>query len=137
MFYPAQFEQIGERYNISFRDIPEAITCAEQRDQAPKMAEAAILSALGGYFTDRRQIQLPSQALEGEILIAIPMSVFAKVLLLNAMIEQNISNVDLAKRINIQQQEMQHILSLHHSTPIDRIELALAALGKQLAMTTA
>jgi hypothetical protein len=40
VFYPAKFEQEGQAYNVSFRDIPEAITCGDNFEDAyrwPKM----------------------------------------------------------------------------------------------------
>ena len=29
VFYPAKFEKEGQAYNVSFRDIPEAMTCGD------------------------------------------------------------------------------------------------------------
>lgn len=136
MFYPAKFIKEGEHYNISFRDIPEAITRGYHWEDGLNMAEQALLKAMTLYFEQRRKICLPSEAQEGEVLITLPISVFAKVLLLNELIEQKISNADLARRINLQPQEIQRIVNLKHSTKIDTISRAISATGKRLVLYT-
>ena len=132
MFYPAKFEKEGEGYNVTFRDIPEAITCGDNYEDAVLMAKDALFTAMDFYFEDNRPVPLPSKARKGEVMIDLPASVFAKVLLLNEMIEQQVSNVELAKRINVKPQEIQRITNLSHSTKIDTIDRALTALGRTL-----
>ena len=39
VFYPAKFEQEGQAYNVSFRDIPEAMTCGDNFADALQMAK--------------------------------------------------------------------------------------------------
>ncbi|MFT4021995.1 MAG: type II toxin-antitoxin system HicB family antitoxin [Acinetobacter sp.] len=131
MLYPAKFEKEGNSYNVTFRDIPEAITCGDDWEDALVMAEDALLVSMDFYFEDKRPVPMPSALQEGEYLISLPLSVWSKVLLLNTMIEQNISNVELAKRIHVKPQEVQRITNLEHSTKIDTIARALKALGKQ------
>ncbi|KAE9526067.1 type II toxin-antitoxin system HicB family antitoxin [Testudinibacter aquarius] len=137
MFYPAKFEKEGEGYNVTFRDIPEAITCGDDFDDALFMAKDALLTAMDFYFEDRRTVPQPSQAEDGEHLIELPLSVSAKVLLLNEMVAQNISNVELAKRIKVKPQEVQRITNLEHTTKIDTLARAFAALGKNLDLSVA
>lgn len=138
MLYPAKFEkEENGLYAVSFRDIPEALTCGDNYEQAVAMAKDALLTSMDFYFEDHRKVPMPSEALEDEVLIALPPSVFAKILLLNEMIEQNISNVDLAKRINVKPQEVQRITNLDHSTKIDTIGKALASLGRHLQLSVA
>lgn len=131
MLYPAKFEKEGNSYNITFRDIPEAITCGDDWDDALVMAQDALMTSMDFYFEDHRPVPMPSPAQDDEVLIELPVSVFAKVLLLNEMIEQNISNVELAKRIHVKPQEVQRITNLEHNTKIDTVARALKALGKQ------
>ena len=75
------------------------------------------------------------KAQSDEVMIALPPSVFTKILLLNTMIEQNISNVELAKRTKVKPQEVQRIANLAHSTKIDTIARALFAVGKRLEIS--
>ena len=135
MLYPAIFEKEGIGYNIRFRDIPEAITCGDNYEDAILMAKDALLTSMNFYFEDHRKVPLPSTPKKGDVLIDLPASVFAKVLLLNEMIEQNISNVELAKRIHVKPQEIQRNTNIEHNTKIDTIAKSLAALGKQLKLS--
>ena len=116
MFYPAKLTKEDNGYTVTFRDIPEAITCGNDLQDALDMAQDALITSMDFYFEDRRKVPLPSKAQKGEHLIDLPTSVFAKILLLNEMIEQNISNVELAKRINVKPQEIQRIINLNHTT---------------------
>lgn len=99
------------------------------------MAQDALVTALDFYFEDRREIPSPSEV--GEAFVEVPASVAAKVLLLNAVVQQGISNADLARLINTRPQEITRILDLHHSTKIDTIQKALSALGKRLELVAA
>ena len=80
---------------------------------------------------------MPSEAQKDELLIELPDSIFTKVLLLNEMVEQEISNADLARKINVKPQEVQRIIDLSHSTKIDTISKALQSLGKNLVISVA
>ncbi|MFU2132225.1 type II toxin-antitoxin system HicB family antitoxin [Gallibacterium anatis] len=136
MLYPAIFErEESGLYSVTFRDIPEAITCGDNYDDALVMAKDALVTAMDFYFEDKRSVPLPSEAKEGEVLIELPLSVATKVMLLNEMIKQNISNVELARRIHVKPQEMQRITDLNHSTKIDTLNRAFQALGKRLEIS--
>jgi len=133
MRYHVKFEHDETGWCVSFPDIPEALTGGETRDEALAMAQDALVTAFDFYFEDKREIPLPSY--EGEVFVEVPASVTAKVLLLNAMIQTGISNAELARLIGTRPQEMQRIVSLEHSTKIDTIQKALAALGKRLELS--
>lgn len=135
MHYPARFEPAPEGgYVVTFRDIPEAITQGDTDEEAMAMAEDALVSAMDFYFDDRRRVPPPSAAEPGERAVALPASVWAKVLLLNELIAAGISNAELARRMGTRPQEVQRIVNLSHATKIDTIAQALAALGKRLEM---
>lgn len=136
MLYPAIFnrEESGV-YSVTFRDIPEAITCGDNYEDALLMAQDALITAMDFYFEDKRQVPMPSQPQDNEVLIELPPSISAKVVLLNEMLKQKISNVELAKRINVKPQEMQRITNLGHSTKIDTLNRAFKALGKRLEVS--
>lgn len=64
--------------------------------------------------------------------MSVPLSVWSKVLLLNTMLEEHVSQSELAKRIGKKKQEMQRIINLGHNTKIDTLVSALEALGKKI-----
>lgn len=138
MKYPATFTPAEEGgFVVTFRDIPEAITQGDDEAEALEMARDALVTAMDFYFEDRRQVPAPSAARKGERLIALPVSVAAKVLLLNAMIERQVRPADLARLMGIKPQEVTRILNLGHSTKIDTVADAFAALGLELDVVVA
>lgn len=89
MFYPAQFEPAEEGgFNVTFRDIPEAITCGDNYEDAIFMAQDALITAMDFYFEDRRAVPAPSKARKGDVMIELPDSIYANVLLHNTNLEK-------------------------------------------------
>lgn len=119
----------------SFPQIPEALTCGDTREEALKMAEDALVTALDFYFEDERAIPVADAHKAGEDYVLLPASVTAKVLLLNAMLKSETSQAELARKLNTRPQEVTRIVKLGHATKIDTIEDALSALGWRLELT--
>jgi len=132
--YPAKIEPDTTGFLVSFRDIPEALTGADTREAAEAMAADALLTAMDFYFEDRRQVPLPSTAQAEDILVSLPPSVSAKVLLLNEMIAQGVTPSELARRLHTRKQDVNRIVDLGHATKIDTIAEALATMGKSLEL---
>jgi antitoxin HicB len=136
--YPARFEPAEEGgYVVTFRDIPEAITQGDTLEEARQMAADDLLTAMDFYFEDKRKVPSPSKPVESEVLVDLPVSASAKILLLNEMIDQKVTAADLARRLNTRPQDVQRIVDLGHTTKIDTIAEALEALGKRLEVTAA
>jgi hypothetical protein len=49
---------------------------------------------------------------------------------------QGISKAELARRIGISPQQAQRLFDIHHTSRLDQIEAALAALGRRLIVST-
>ncbi|MBB3213435.1 antitoxin HicB [Herbaspirillum sp. Sphag1AN] len=139
MKYPAQFEPDEEAggFVVTFRDIPEAITQGDTEEEALAMAADVLLHSMEVYFDEKRQVPAPSKARKGERLIDLPASVSAKILLLNEMVAADVWSSELARRMGTTPQEVNRLIDLKHTTKIDRIEEALAALGKCLELSAA
>ena len=138
MKYPARFEPAEEGgFVVSFRDIPEALTQGDTKEEALEMAADALLTAMDFYFEDRRPVPVPSRARRGEELVALPASTAAKVLLLNEMLAQQVKPAALAKRMGTTPQEVSRIVNLHHATKIDTIAAAITSLGRELEVRLA
>lgn len=134
MHYPATFklDLNSHTYIVCFRDIPEALTQAYSLEEAKVMAKDALIVSMEFYFEDHRPVPLPSKLQASDYGIRLPVSIWAKVLLLNTMLEQKITQAELARRLGKSRQEMQRIFNLHHTTKIDTIAEALLSLGKTL-----
>ena len=86
MQYPANFLPDTDGFVVTFRDIPEAITQGDDEADALSMAQDALITAMDFYFDDKRAVPLPSAPLPGERIIALPLSLSAKVLRVNEII---------------------------------------------------
>lgn len=138
MFYPASFKaDPSGGFVVTFRDIPEAITQGDDEHEAMAMAVDALITAMDFYFEDQRKVPLPSAPKRGERLIELPISLSAKVLLLNEMLDQKLRPVDLARRMSVRPQEINRLLNLEHKTKIDTVVDALHALGRRIELVLA
>jgi antitoxin HicB len=133
--YAAKIEPDTVGFMVSFRDIPEALTGDDTYEGALAMAADGLLTSMDFYFEGRRPVPSPSPALPGEVLIALPASASAKVLLLNEMLAQGVTASELARRLNTRRQDVNRIIDLHHTTKIDTLAQAFATLGKSLEVT--
>ncbi|MFY9261181.1 MAG: type II toxin-antitoxin system HicB family antitoxin [Gallionella sp.] len=138
MLYPATFEPAPEGgFVVPFRDIPEAITQGDTEAEAFDMAQDALLTAMEFYFDDKRRVPMPSTPQASDRLVSLPLSIWAKVLLLNEMLAQRITPSELARRLNTTPQNMNKVIDLGHTTKIDALADAMRALGRRLEVVAA
>jgi antitoxin HicB len=122
---------------VTFRDIPEAITQGETIEEALAMAAEALESAMDFYFEDKRAVPMPSPAKRRQHVVELPISLSAKVLLLNEMIHQHVRPAELARRLGTTPQAVNRLTNLRHASKIDGIAGAMKALGKTLEIRAA
>ncbi|MCY4471791.1 MAG: type II toxin-antitoxin system HicB family antitoxin [Kistimonas sp.] len=133
MNYPVEIEKDGDGFIARFPDVPEALTGGASREETLVEAQGALITAFEFYFEDQRPIPLPSE-ITGES-VAVPVSVWAKVLLLNTMLDAQVTQSELARRMGTRKQELQRVINLAHSTKIDTLARAMKALGKNLTVS--
>lgn len=136
MKYPATFTEDKEAggFVVTFRDIPEAITQGDSEEEAVAMAEDVLLDSIDWYLDEKKAVPFPSEPQAGDRLIELPVSVSAKVMLLNEMLTQNVRPVDLSRKMGIRSQDVTRILDLRHNTKIDTVCAAFKALGKSVEL---
>lgn len=83
MQYPVLITQEETGYTVTFRDIPEALTCGDSLEEARLMALDALITALDFYFETQRPVPMPSEIQKGEELISLPSDITEKILLHN------------------------------------------------------
>lgn len=132
MKYAVNYTVDSDGVTVTFPDVPEALTCGDDLADAREMAQDALITALEFYFEDSRPVPFPTS--EGDDYVELPLSIEAKVLLLNSMLESGVSNSELARRIHVKRQEVSRLVNLRHATKIDTIGRALEALGKHLRL---
>ena len=118
---------------VSFVDIPEAHTFADDEDEITARATDCVLTALEGYMKDRRPIPAPSRELTGRAVVLPPLAV-AKVELYEAMRNAGVRKAELARRLRWHMPQVDRLLSLRHGSRLEHLEAALTALGHHLEM---
>lgn len=130
MQYSVVIEKDGAGFMARFPDIPEALSGGETYEEALAEAQGALVTAFEFYFEDQRPVPMPSPAKGGEV-VDVPLSVWAKVMVLNTMLAEHVSQSELARRMGTRKQEVQRIIDLDHSTKIDTLACAMQAMGKR------
>ncbi len=123
-----------EAYNVTFSDVPEAITCGWSWEEALQMAEDCLSVALTFYVDRREDIPTPSAPTDGQVLIRVPLMMAAKLSLYTAMRSQNITDGALGKRLGVSEIEVRKLLNPDHRSAIGQIEKALEAVGRTLVI---
>ncbi len=118
-------------------DIPEANSVGEDEDEALLNAQDALESALEIYFDERRPVPLPSKPKQGQAVVTLPALESSKVLIWNEMLSQNIRKAELARRLNVHMPQIDRLFDMRHSSKLEFVERAAAALGKKLVVTLA
>ena len=118
---------------VSFVDIPEAHTFADDEDEITARATDCALTALEGYMKDRRPIPVPSRELTGRAVI-LPALAAAKLELYEAMRNAGVRKAELARRLRWHMPQVDRLLSLRHGSRLEHLEAALTALDHHLEM---
>ena len=105
----------------TFPDVPEAITGGGDRSEALAMAEDALATALAGYVHEQWDIPTPSEAVEGQVLVAVPTIVAAKLALYSAMRAQRITHLELAARLGISEAAVQKLANPDRHSHISQV----------------
>ncbi|NYF90651.1 type II toxin-antitoxin system HicB family antitoxin [Tunturiibacter empetritectus] len=137
MRYPIKLKQDGKFFLVTFPDIPEAITQGEGEEQALHAAKEALETALDFYFEENRIVPSPSLLKRKQRYVELPVSLAAKVLLLNEMLRQKVRPAELARRLHTTPQEINRLTNIRHTSKIDGIADAMKALGKTLQISAA
>ncbi len=131
--YPVKLTAEGDRVLVDFPDLPEAHTWGEDRDEALARAVDALTTIVGARMRDRQPVPRPSTRSRGPTVRLPPLAV-AKVELYNAMVEQGVNRAELGRRLNWHLPRVDRVLDVGHTSRIDEIEHALAAVGKRIEL---
>ncbi len=116
-------------YNVSFPDIPGALTCGRDWKTAIIMAEDCMVVSLASYVDRQKELPTPSRWAKGQELMTVQPLIAAQLDLYVAMREQGVSVSDLAMRMNVPEADAGRLLSLDYKTSINDVVEALAVLG--------
>lgn len=121
-------------FSVTFPDVPEALTCGNDRAEALAMAVDALATALAGYVQEHWDIPSPGIPTSGQEQIAVPPVVASKLALYRCMRKQGITKVALAKRLGLSEGAVRKLLKLDHRSHINQVERALRVVGRCLVV---
>lgn len=131
--YPVKLdpEPDGSAINVSFPDVPGALTYGDDQEDALAAAPDCLIAALRGYIKLGKAIPKPGPA-RGRPVVQLPSLAVAKLELYSAMHEAGVSAADLANRLDVNEATVRKLVDLDHRSRIEQIEAALAELGLRL-----
>jgi antitoxin HicB len=94
----------------------------------------ALGSELSIRLSRREPIPAPSMVKRGQRLVPVPLWLAPKLALFMAMRDQQVNNSDLARRLGVHERVVRRMLDPHHATKAEKIQAALAMLGKQMTV---
>jgi antitoxin HicB len=124
-------------FTVTFRDVPEAITEGDTREEALLRGEDALESALAMYIAAKEPLPVSSPAEAGEEMAPLSALGMAKTALYDAMREQRVGRAELARRLRWHLPQVNRVLDLRHASRMEHVEAALAALGLRLIVDVA
>lgn len=129
--YPVNLEAAEEGgFVVSFPDLPEAHTQGEDRDEALLQAADALETALSFYVEDGRDLPRASAPQGGQPVVSPSALGGMKLAVYHAMRQQGVRKAELARRLNWRLPQVERMLDLNQGVKFERLETALAALGK-------
>ena len=133
--YPAKFSTGSDgRVLVEFVDLARVATDGKDLQEAFAEAIDALGSDLSIRLSQHEEIPTPSPAKRGQRLVPVPWWLAPKLALYLAMRAQGIHNAALARRLNVDERVVRRMLDPAHETKAEKIQAALAALGKRLTM---
>ncbi len=133
MYYPASFTpDTNDTFLVEFRDVPEAVGVGETLETAYQSALDGLETAFSIYMDERKPIPAPSELRDGEHAIYLPVAVQTKIALYHEMLAQGITKAELARRLSVNQKQIDRLWDLSHSSKLEFLEKAFHVIGKRL-----
>jgi antitoxin HicB len=133
--YPARLT-VGRdgRVLVEFVDLPRVATDGKDRREAFEEAMDALGSDLSIRLSRREEIPVPSRAKRGHRMVPVPLWLAPKLALYVAMRDQKVNNSELARRLGVHERVVRRMMDPQHATKAEKIQAALAVLGKQMTV---
>ena len=133
--YPAKFTAGSDgRVMVEFVDLARVATDGKDDREAMEEAMDALGSDLSIRLSRREEVPTPSSAKRGQRLVPVPLWLAPKLALYLAMRDQQVNNSDLARRLGLHERVIRRMRDPEHATKAEKIQAALAVLGKQMTV---
>lgn len=117
------------------RDLPQFHSYGDDEQHALSEAVDGIETTLSIYVDERRTIPAASAPETGEHVVHLPAVTVAKIALWNAMMERDMRKADLCRLLGVHQAQGDRLVDFLHTSKMEQLESALAALGKRLSVS--
>ncbi|EPL9569658.1 hypothetical protein MMK73_001729 [Providencia rettgeri] len=136
-FANVDFVEEEGAYEINFCDFPDIQGVTFCKEDVELEAEEVLMATLAELITSRRPIPAPlaAQSNENTFPIYLPILSCLKIALHNAILETKTLRIDLARKMNINAQQIERLLDIHYASKIDVLEQALYLLGYNTQVT--
>jgi antitoxin HicB len=134
--YPAVFthDESG-RSLVGFPDFPAAHTDGADANEAMEEAIDCLGSSIAFAMRDNVNVPRPSRLKRGQKPVPVPLWIVAKLALYWAIRDVDMSQSELARRLNVRETVVRRMLDPNHDTRPEKLQAALEALGKRVIMT--
>jgi antitoxin HicB len=122
------------RILVEFIDLPRVATDGKDDHEAIEEAMDALGSDLSIRLCRKEEIPAPSAAKRDQRLAPVPLWLAPKLALYLAMRDRQVNNSELARRLGVHKRVIRRMLDPEHATKAEKIQAALAALGKQMTV---
>ncbi|NBA93767.1 type II toxin-antitoxin system HicB family antitoxin [Pseudomonas sp. R5(2019)] len=133
--YPLEIHQEPSGVWLSCWDIPEMHASGDTLAEAFADATDAMETALSIYVDQRRPIPEAQPRGEPHQVLRLPALTVAKIALWNALLAEDVSKSELARRLQVARPQVDRLLDFLHASKIEHVERALRLLGRRLSLT--
>ena len=131
--YPIKLQDDDRGVLATSPDFPELTTFGDDRREALDRSVSALEEAVAARMHDNQDVPAPS---DGDVRVALPTLTAVKVILYQGMRDQNIGKSELARRLGWHLPQVDRALDVEHHSRLDRMDMALGAIGKRLVVKT-
>ncbi|MDE2915383.1 MAG: type II toxin-antitoxin system HicB family antitoxin [Paracoccaceae bacterium] len=129
LHYRVSLQDDDDTVFVTSPDFPELTTFGDDGDEAIARAADALEEAIAARIAARQDIPEPSA---GGTRVKVPTLTAIKALLYQGMRDQGIGKAELARRLGWHLPQVDRVLDVRHSSRLDRMDLALSAIGLQI-----
>ncbi|NWD85702.1 type II toxin-antitoxin system HicB family antitoxin [Pseudomonas sp. K5002] len=120
---------------VTCDDLPEFNSAGDDIADALRESVDGIETALSIYVDQRRSIPKASAPAPGQHVVRLPAVTVAKIILWNEMISRDMRKADLCRLLGVHQAQGDRLVDFLHTSKMEQLENALAALGKRLSVS--
>jgi antitoxin HicB len=127
-------------FTVTFPEVGYGATYGATWEESLRQAEDMLEEAILGMIAHGEDVPEPAHKIEDgtqRAPIALPALTAAKLELYRAMREAGLDAAQLAQRLGWPAKRIAHIFDGYHAVRLERLEAALAALGRRLVVTSA